>query len=377
MPLSLDEKQITKSQTEIEKLVYMLGNGISRIRGNKTGGVQQLNTWNTIVIATGEETISKTNSTTGIQTRCLEIEGSPFNNDEERASEMYGIIEEQYGTAGPVFIQKIVDEYSKNDYQDLKNKYHELEEKIKNMNINDIHSYVTSVSLVTLADILISDWLFDEKDETDSMNMATDILKNLANSKDIDITDKCYQYIVSWIVGNHKSFDTYKTTQTNYEKNYATLNPADDLVETNRTQKSFGIYDKGVYYVLRHILEDKLESKGYSYRKIVSEFGKRGYIKPTKDRNGQISTNTVQRKYRGINARFFAFPIDNINKFWSDEIKEQKQKDFAAQFCGFKDDEDRENALEKLLESQPLTGEDIEELMKIKKELEEKNKTIS
>lgn len=32
----IDEKQVNKSQTEIEKLVYMLGNGISRIRGNKT-----------------------------------------------------------------------------------------------------------------------------------------------------------------------------------------------------------------------------------------------------------------------------------------------------------------------------------------------------
>lgn len=42
----------------------MLGNGISRIRGNKTGGIQEMNTWSTIVLATGEENISTTSSRT-------------------------------------------------------------------------------------------------------------------------------------------------------------------------------------------------------------------------------------------------------------------------------------------------------------------------
>lgn len=70
----LDEKQVNKSQTELEKLVYMLSSGISKIRGNKSGGVQQMNTWRTIILATGEETISTNNTTTGVQTRCLEIE---------------------------------------------------------------------------------------------------------------------------------------------------------------------------------------------------------------------------------------------------------------------------------------------------------------
>lgn len=74
LPLALDEKQVNKSQTDLEKIVYMLSSGISRIRGNKTGGVQAMNSWKTIILATGEETISTTNTTTGVQTRCLEIE---------------------------------------------------------------------------------------------------------------------------------------------------------------------------------------------------------------------------------------------------------------------------------------------------------------
>ncbi len=78
LPLALDEKQVNKSQTDLEKIVYMLSSGISRIRGNKTGGVQAMNSWKTIILATGEETISTTNTTTGVQTRCLEIERKSF-----------------------------------------------------------------------------------------------------------------------------------------------------------------------------------------------------------------------------------------------------------------------------------------------------------
>lgn len=78
LPLALDEKQVNKSQTDLEKIVYMLSSGTSRIRGNKTGGVQAMNSWKTIILATGEETISTTNTTTGVQTRCLEIERKSF-----------------------------------------------------------------------------------------------------------------------------------------------------------------------------------------------------------------------------------------------------------------------------------------------------------
>ena len=70
----------------------MLSSGVSKIRGNKVGGVQPVNTWKTVVLATGEETISNINTTTGIQTRCLEIEGSPFDYEEKAASKMYDLI---------------------------------------------------------------------------------------------------------------------------------------------------------------------------------------------------------------------------------------------------------------------------------------------
>lgn len=330
----------------------MLGNGISRIRGNKTGGVQQINTWKTIVLATGEETISNTNTTTGVQTRCLEIEGSPYDNDEKLAASMYQIVSKYYGTAGPFFLEKLIEEYGEDDFKKLKEEYQSIFEKIEKETSNDILSYVSSISVVVLADILMGKWLFNE-DEAKSYEMALEILKKLDSAKDIDIVEKCYEYIVSWIVGNHKSFDTYKkNVGKKYEITYNELHPEEDLTETDRTKKSFGIYHNGTYYLLRYVLEDKLESKNYNYKKIISEFSKRGYITPVRDEDGNIVTNTTQKKYRGANTRMFAFPVEMMNKALSQEERIKAEEDFMAQLKGHdnkeKEDEFHERTLKNL-----------------------------
>lgn len=320
----------------MKKLYICLEIGISRIRGNKTGGVQALNTWSTVVLSTGEETISTNNSTTGVQTRCLEIEGSPFDDNEKKASEMYHITSKFHGTAGPEFINRIIEKYAENDFIDLKEIHNEIISKVKDITENDVLSYISAVSIVTLADILIGKWFFNEDEEL-SYEMAKFILKKLDKSQDMDIIDKAYEYIISWIVSNHKSFDLYKEPITTHLTNKGLiekLNPQNDLVENERTKKSFGIFDKDVYYIFRDILEDKLENKGYSYRKIITEFAQRGYIAPTRDKDGNISTTTVQKKYRNVNTRMFAFPVEIINKFLEGKELEDTQKEFQAYVHG-------------------------------------------
>lgn len=331
----LDEKQVNKSQSDIEKIIYMLASGISRIRGNKTGGVQQMNFWNTIVLATGEETISTTNTNTGVQTRCLEIEGSPFDRDEKSASKMYHIIKDEYGTAGPYFINKVIEEYGDNNYQDLKDKQNEIVDKLTVETENDILSYISSVAIVTLADILIGKWLFDEQEEK-SIEMAKFILDKLDKSNDIDIVDKCYEYIVSWLKGHHKQFDKFKDNGNPKHRNEMTLNPDDDVVYTDRST-SLGIYDDGTYYVLRSVLEDLLTAKKFNYYKMTKEFAKRGYIRPKVGKDGKLISTSIEKKFRGSNTRVFEFPIFEMENVLTDEEREEVEEDYDAQLRGWKD----------------------------------------
>jgi zinc finger CHC2-family protein len=327
VPLGLDEKQVNKSQTELEKLVYMLSSGISKIRGNKTGGVQQINTWNTIILATGEETISNNNTTTGVQTRCLEIEGSPFDYDEKSASNIYEIVSNYYGTAGRKFIEAVTEKYSKDDYYILRRELKEIQEKLEKATNNDIRSYLTAVSLVVLADMIVEEDVMGQRADETSIKMGIEILNNLESQRDIDIVDKCYEYIKSWILSNHKSFDKYKEY---FAFEDPKLETEEDVVEKTSTSKSFGIYQNNVYYVHRAILEDKLKASGYSYNKIVREFAKRGYITPKTDEQGNILENTIQKKFRGKNARMFAFPMQPVEKELEEDEKRERMEEFLS-----------------------------------------------
>lgn len=378
LPLGLDEKQVNKSQTNLEQIIYMLGNGISRIRGNKTGGVQPINTWKTVVLATGEETISTSKSTTGIQTRCLEIEGSPFDGDEAKASRMYGIIANQYGTAGPYYINKIIEDYKADNYKELKQKYNEVFEKIKADTSNDISSYISSVAVVTLADIIVSKTLFNEESEETSYKMAREILENLDKSKDIDIVDRCYEYIVSWIKANHRNFDEYKPALWD-EDNYINQDPKDDL-RTKYSSKVLGLYDNNAYFVFRYALEDKLTSKGYSYRTMVKKFAERGYIIPTKNANGELKTTTVVKKYRDEPTRFFQFPIYMMEEKTEEEKIEEvrKEQEFNQKLEEKKKEKEtiQEQAKKLLADREKMTIEEIDSEEAIKALEEAKNNLL-
>ena len=324
LPLGLDEKS-TNSQSSIEKIIYMLGNGISRIRGNKTGGIQQMNTWSTIVLATGEEPISDENSRTGLSTRCVELEGSPYNRDEKKASEMYKIVKKYFGTAGPKFIENLIKEYSENDYQKLKDKYEEILAKIEATTNNNVSSYISAVSIITLADILIGQWLFDE-DEARSYEMAEEILEALDKAEEIDIVEKCYELISSWILSNHKHFNkTNKVAEKAFDEvdrqGYAECD-----IDPITPNASYGLYENGIYYVFPNVLRDEISNLGYAFRKITSEFARRGYIIPERDKKGKLISTSIQKNYRGTNTRFYAFKLLELKKYTEKEIEEIKEQ---------------------------------------------------
>ena len=296
--LWLDEKQVNRSQSSIEQLIYLLGNGVGKIRGNKTGGIQHLNTWKLVILASGEETITNSSSTTGIATRCLEIEGSPFDYQEKVAEKVYDKFSNCYGTAGKRFIEILIKKYSKNNYELLKQKFDEVKSKLVEKTTNDINSYISNISVATLADIIISKEVFGEETEELSYKMGLDILNDLNKKDDIDIVEKCYEKVSNWIVSNHRRFDKY-IDEIDRE------NPENDV--EGGTTESFGVFEDGTYFVFRNVLENYMVHNGYSYNKMVKDFAKRGYIVPTRNKDGSIKTTSVQKKYRNKNVRMFAF----------------------------------------------------------------------
>ena len=150
--------------------------------------------------------------------------------------------------------------------------------------------------------------------------MAVSILNSLAKDEDIDLTDKTYELVKTYIVSNHHDF---KIPVVNLD------NPEDDVKGVGR---GFGIYDPTTsnYYIFNYILEGFLSSHGYPFHKIMREFAERKYIIPTYNEDGTIKTTSIQKKYKGRNIRFYCFPIKKAENI--EESEEIKKKSINSNF---------------------------------------------
>jgi len=282
LPLGIDERQVGSSDQQfMDNLIYMLGIGGSKLRGTKTGGMQNMTSWKTIVLTTGEEPLWDTTSQTGVATRVVELYGAPFNGESE-ARRMHDIAPEIYGTAGPKFVERLTLEHGE-DWDKLKHMHAYVQRKLSQNCSNKMGTHVSAVALVVLADILSGRWIFEDNDEEASYNMGISILSGLETDKDSDVIEKVYAYIKSWAIANSNNFNK------DSKPCYGTIREEQDA-----------------YYIFPYVLEDLLVKKGYSYRKTLKGLGERGYIYSDKDKN------QITFRYYGKYVKFVALKVGEL-----------------------------------------------------------------
>lgn len=245
LPLGIDERQLAGSKQEgLEKIVYMLANGTGRSRGSKDGGLQELRTWRSVILATGEEPIGKANSQTGVNTRVLEVIGAPFE-DEASASDMHHQAALNCGWAGPEFIQYILDTGD----QAILDEYQDVVTRVRDLAGTKNGSHVAAVATVALADRMLSRCIFHETPEqaaAETERMTTRIVADLKEQEQPDVNEQAAQFIADWINSNIRSF-----------------------VDGNYNQR-FGYVDGDLACIFPSLLREALENAGFSYRKTMT-----------------------------------------------------------------------------------------------------------
>lgn len=225
LPMGIDERQLAgQKQENLEKIVYMIASGTGRARGSKGGGLQALNTWRTVAIATGEEPLSTDTTQTGVSTRVLEIYGGPFD-DEKSASLMHQQAPRHCGWAGPEFIQRIL----QTDEQSIRDQYARITEEVYKIADGTSGAHIAGISAVTLADAMAESWIFNpDPDATEepegtpaaykrpleiapaawtrALRMAETIIKEQLAAGSGDVNEHATQFIVDWILSNKSQF---------------------------------------------------------------------------------------------------------------------------------------------------------------------------
>lgn len=303
LPVILNERQIVESQNFLEQIIFLISNGIGRIRGGKNE-TANMRTFSNVVLGSGEEPVLRTTTISGVGSRCIELSGPIFENEQQAAS-MYKTFKEYYGTGGRKFISELIKNYSNTNYNALKLKLNHIKGRFQEETNSDVLAYITAVSIVTLTDILLGKWLFETENEEESIEMGIEVLNSLNKSKDIDVTEKAYEYVKSYIVANHDRF-------SNFTSVIYTLAPEDDIFGG---YSPIGVKDKGVYYMFLHEFENLMIKNKFPYHKVAKEFAQRGYIQPTLNEDGTIKSPTVQKKVHNRNIRCYAFYIPEVEKY--------------------------------------------------------------
>lgn len=291
LPLGIDERQLAgNKQDTLEKIVYMLSSGTGRARGSKTGGLQAMKTWRTVVLATGEEPIANTSSQTGVMTRMIEVCGPPFDSEVE-AGLMHQSASRNCGWAGPEFIGYLISQKQ----SDILKEYDEMVEILKAYTKIEHSSHLGSVAAVALADSIASRIFFGESHESAddaAIDMASKILKDLKKNEVPDVNISACNFISDWIKMNPKNFG--KETAENFPKESGA--------------QFFGwITSFGEGYILPTPLKSALEKEGYNYRKTVKYLVDENIIVPSRGGPTQL------KKQDGNVYRVFHFLLEKLN----------------------------------------------------------------
>ena len=337
LPLGIDERQLAgQKQENLEKIVYMIASGTGRARGSKGGGLQALNTWRTVALATGEEPLSTDTTQTGVSTRVLEIYGGPFD-DEKSASLMHQQAPTNCGWAGPEFISRLFT----TDERTITDQYEKMVEEIYAAANGTSGAHIAGISAVALADAIIDTWIFREgKSEQNGQNcdqeaencyqngekrkkaleirkesweravqMAKAIIQEQLTAGVSDVNENATQFIVDWILSNRAQF-------------------GDKAIGTCLGTIS---HDQNKAYIFPSLLNQALTKAGYSPRKTMKYLADKKIITSTPKANGG-KEYCIRKWFDNRTSRFIEFDLGRFSK-----PVDPLDEDEAAEAAGVKE----------------------------------------
>lgn len=136
LPVIFDDTRHVKNADEVAKTIYSVAQGVGRGRGSVKGLARQ-DTWQTVLLTTGEQPATSFTEDGGTRARVLSLWGSPFGASSpqmgKRARAINEAIKENFGHAGPQFVQFILDnreewEGWRQEYREELRKFEELTE---------------------------------------------------------------------------------------------------------------------------------------------------------------------------------------------------------------------------------------------------------
>lgn len=307
LSLFINEKQVTgrgeNAQEQIEQLVYMLNEGKGRTRANKDTTLKATKEWLCTYFMNGEQPLITENTQDGVSTRLIEIEGKPFDSQEE-ARAIYDFVNKHHGVLGEQVVSNLLHkrnleetiefiiEYKTKAYKELMELYEDRKQPII-----DYTAFLVAIDTLITVKILKPGIGIDIAFNDAFNNLGCELLKNQKTLKELDQVEKFYTTFKDILVMNVNKFNGYHTTP----------GPVPRTIEREASGEVWGIHDEEEknYYLIPKVFEKLCTDSKQSKGKMLKAFIERGYIKPGSDRN------TVKKRFKGTNNNYLLFNIND------------------------------------------------------------------
>lgn len=279
LPLCIDELQLTKdSKGKSSFDVYQLAQGVGRIRGTRTGGIQNAPTWKTCFLSTGESPIAGDSAGSGAMNRVIDIEcasGHPVIIDGPRVS---ATLKQHYGHAGEVFVQKLYE--SDNTLKQAREVYREYFAELSTGNSTEKQAMAAAVILT--ADLCATAWIFED----DGLELTVDDMRRFMASKEsVSAGHRAYTWLRDWVASsvNHFNRDTAAATGEVY-----------------------GELDSDMAYIIPSVFKSALSEAGFSDRAVLSYLRDKRLID-----TGKPDEFTKPKRFGGTVRRYIWLRLDD------------------------------------------------------------------
>lgn len=260
LPMCVDELQLAR-RGDGAGIAYLLSEAEGRSRGRPNGGTRTKLTWQNTIVTTGESPLTGDGDGAGAVNRCISVScgSEPLFEDGHAMAEA---LRQDYGFAGPLFLQSLTD--GKN-LEGARRLFNEYLEQLKAVDTTDKQRLSAAVLLT--ADNLAGAWVFGERLE-DALQ-AEDLAPYLAPSSAVDVGQRALDYVAGWITEKSAHF----------MGRHARVPDGADL---------YGLFDNGGNVrIIKKVLDGVLESAGYSGRAVYSRWKAAGWIeKPPGNQRG-------------------------------------------------------------------------------------------
>lgn len=285
IPYAGDELQTMKDKwtTNFDQLIYQITEGVDRVRGRASGGIEDTKTWHNSFLFTGEEPITKTNSRAGSKNRVIEIEVEDKLLDS--GNQTVSIITENYGFAGKMIVEYLQNTETKKLQEEYKSYFDEI------CRLDTTEKQAMAMSCLLVADRMLTELIF-----TDETPLSIDDVKmHLKSASEVDVAERSYQAVLNWVAKNPLRFQNPTGIDaTNKGEVWGRIDQDEDHPEV-----------PPVAVINKDVLCEFLEKNGIDYAAVSKKWAAKNRI--SRNSQGKFVHNT---KVYGIKANYIKLNME-------------------------------------------------------------------